>query len=422
MESFMTIDSNCRFFEQIGFYFTNNICQKIHKKDKIDKDLEILSDNLSEISLSINYIKACKKYSYKNRGKNIIKHKKKFQILTKFSTIDNNYFEFNFKENKFKFSIETIGDPIGTQDSIITFQAIKIYYTELSNLFDLYKNISNYYLKYYKDTEENDNTYTLYINDECYWDQLGSKNKRDINNIFLPKKLKSSIVDDLGNFLSDDIKKRYNELGINYKRVYLLEGLPGSGKTSLITALASKYDLNIGIFNFDAKTTDSTFSKMVKILPDNCILLLEDMDGLFQARKEGDINKNAVTFSGILNTLDGVATKPGLICFITTNHKTHLDPALIRPGRVDYIMTFEHIKKDEIKQMFKVFMKNTDISNNDEIFYEKIRELQLQISASLLQQYLFKYLDNVEGAIENIEEIKDMYDKSNVKTAKNLYT
>ena len=82
-------------------------------------------------------------------------------------------------------------------------------------------------------------------------------------------------------------------MGINYKRVYLLEGLPGTGKTSLITALASKYDLNIGIFNFDSKTTDSVFSKMVKILPDNSALLLEDLDGLFQARKEGDINKNS---------------------------------------------------------------------------------------------------------------------------------
>ena len=422
METFFTIDSNTRFFDQIGFYFANNITQNLLKKDDIDENLEILSDNLSQISLGVNNIKTRKKYEYRNRGKNLKKHEKEFQLLPKFPSTINNEFEFIFKKNKFKFSIEKCGDPIGTQEGIAIFQIIKLYYSNLSDLFELSKSINNYYIKYYKSVEEGEHDYTLYINDDGYWDHLGTKNKRNIENIFLPKSMKDSIVDDLGNFLSEETKNRYNELGINYKRVYLLEGLPGTGKTSLITALASKYDLNIGIFNFDSKTTDSVFSKMVKILPDNSALLLEDLDGLFQARKEGDINKNGVTFSGILNTLDGVATRPGLVCFITTNHKIHLDPALIRPGRVDYIMTFEHIKKKEIKQMFSVFMKNEDIGDKAEVFYNKFKDLHIQISASLLQQYLFKYLDNMDATMNNIDEIKDMYDKSTIKTAKNLYT
>ena len=423
METFFTIDSNSRFFEQICFYFANNITQKLLEKSNIDEDLEILSENLSQISLGVNKVKTRTKYEYINRGKKLKKHEKEFELLPKFPSIIKNEFDFNFKKNKFKFLIEKCGDPIGCQDGVvIVFQIIKLYYSNLNNFYELSKSINNYYIKHYKDAIEGDNNYTLYINDDNYWDHLGTKNKRNIDNIFLPKDMKDSIVDDLGNFLSEETKNRYNELGINYKRVYLLEGLPGSGKTSLITALASKYDLNIGIFNFDSKTTDSIFSKMMKILPDNSAVLLEDLDGLFQSRKEGDISKNGVTFSGILNTLDGVATKQGLVCFITTNHKTHLDPALIRPGRVDYIMNFEHIKKTEIKKMFSVFMKNEDIGDKAEVFYNKFKKLQIQISASLLQQYLFKYLDNIDDTMDNIDEIKDMYNKSTIKTAKNLYT
>ena len=42
----------------------------------------------------------------------------------------------------------------------------------------------------------------------------------------------------------------------------------------------------------------------------------------------------ALTLSGLLNVLDGIQDSPGRIVVMTTNHREHLDPALIRPGRV----------------------------------------------------------------------------------------
>jgi hypothetical protein len=424
MTQCFTIDSNSRFFDQIGFYFANNITSDIINKDQKDENLTIINDDLSEISLSINnFIRSRKNYVYRNRGRNMKQKEPEFKLHPKLSSVLNSIIKCKYKDFEYEIKIELFGDnPYACNESIRTFQVIKVYYEDLNKLLDFWKSINLYYIKYYKDSEENDNTYVLYINDENYWEHLGSKNKRFIENIFLPKKQKSLIEDDLGNFLSEETKERYLELGINYKRVYLLEGIPGSGKTSLITALASKYDLDIGIFTFDTKTTDAVFTKMVKNLPENCALLLEDMDGLFQARKEGDILKNGVTMSGILNTLDGVGTRTGLVCFITTNHKGHLDPALIRPGRVDFIMTFESIKKKEILQMFKLFTKKTFVMGKDLEFYEKFKELSIEISASLLQQYLFKYLDDVEEAIANTDDIKDMLDKSTIRAAKDMYT
>jgi mitochondrial chaperone BCS1 len=59
---------------------------------------------------------------------------------------------------------------------------------------------------------------------------------------------------------------------------------------------------------------------------------------LFVAR-ESVLAKNGVgtsiSFSGLLNALDGVRSQEGRIVFMTTNHKEKLDPALLRPGRAD---------------------------------------------------------------------------------------
>ena len=74
--------------------------------------------------------------------------------------------------------------------------------------------------------------------------------------------------------------------------------------------------------------------------PKNSILLLEDIDSLFVERKANDSNKSLVSFSGILNVLDGMGRKSGLITFMTTNYKENLDKALIRPSRVDFQMNF----------------------------------------------------------------------------------
>jgi chaperone BCS1 len=73
------------------------------------------------------------------------------------------------------------------------------------------------------------------------------------------------------------------------------------------------------------------------------IVLLEDIDAAFPSREDqGDNSQQRqhssdVTFSGLLNVLDGVAASEERLIFMTTNHIDRLDPALIRPGRVDYV-------------------------------------------------------------------------------------
>ena len=120
------------------------------------------------------------------------------------------------------------------------------------------------------------------------------------------------------------------------------------------------------------------------------------------------------------------------------SYKLNLDKALIRPGRVDYILHFDFMKKTEIKSMFNRFMflddykgmlldKPVDIINKEkqkeyfDLFYESFKKLNIQITASLLQQYFFKYINNPKTIIDNISELKELYD-STTDEKKDLYT
>ena len=71
--------------------------------------------------------------------------------------------------------------------------------------------------------------------------------------------------------------------------------------------------------------------------------------------KSVTLGGNHITFSGLLNALDGVYAQEGNLIFMTTNHKENLDPALIRPGRIDRQLEFKHTTRDQLQGMFEHF-------------------------------------------------------------------
>jgi mitochondrial chaperone BCS1 len=80
---------------------------------------------------------------------------------------------------------------------------------------------------------------------------------------------------------------------------------------------------------------DDGLNRALNDAPANSIILLEDIDGIFVGREAVRRNKRNVTFSGLLNALDGVRSQEGRILFMTSNHREKLDPALLREGRCD---------------------------------------------------------------------------------------
>ncbi|XP_059442228.1 AAA-ATPase At2g18193-like [Corylus avellana] len=176
--------------------------------------------------------------------------------------------------------------------------------------------------------------------DDRSWEPSPLDHPSTFDTLAIEPELKKGIVDDLDRFLtSEDF---YKKVGKRWKRGYLLYGPPGTGKSSLIAAIAnySKYD----VYNLELSAFSSDDELMIALLhsPGRSLIVVEDIDcnkAVHDRSKEVGVDPNfsKVTLSGLLNAMDGLWSSNGdeRIIVFTTNHKERLDPALLRPGRMD---------------------------------------------------------------------------------------
>lgn len=245
--------------------------------------------------------------------------------------------------------------------------------------------------------------------------------KRNLNSIYINEESKSKLLTDLRTFITQE--DEYNSFGIPYKRTYLFSGPPGSGKTSFVKAICNELDYNLSILSLNKKFDDGAFMWAMSSIKEKSILLVEDIDCLFNKREKGS-NDVQIAFSNFLNVLDGVLYKHGCIMFLTTNHIEKLDHALLRIGRVDYILEFDLPKKVEVKKLFFDVIGKSNLEEIDKQFnefYDNIRNKNLPMSA--LVNYLFL---NKKSWKENINDLinTNMFIKKALKTDvdKSLYS
>lgn len=81
-----------------------------------------------------------------------------------------------------------------------------------------------------------------------------------------------------------------------------------------------------------------------------------------------------MTFSGFLNALDGVASGEERIIFMTTNYLERLDPALVRPGRVDLLELIDDAQPSQAFRLFTRFYRG-DADVPDAELYQLGNEL-----------------------------------------------
>ncbi|KAG5748610.1 hypothetical protein H9Q72_003108 [Fusarium xylarioides] len=227
------------------------------------------------------------------------------------------------------------------------------------------------------------------------------------------------------NFLDPQTKLWYAKRSIPYRRGYLLFGPPGTGKSSFSLSIAGELDLDIYVISIPS-VNDQTLKDLFDGLPDRCVVLLEDIDAAGATRSrdlrsedsdsEGDTGprKKAVTLSGLLNTLDGVASQEDRILIMTTNHVGKLDEALIRPGRVDFKVEFRLADRETAEQLFYFVLGHqeqgslegdqewdSDLQIEEQAAEFAAKVPDLKFSSAEIVSYLVRYRDYPAAAIEN---------------------
>lgn len=237
-----------------------------------------------------------------------------------------------------------------------------------------------------------------------------------------PKRLETVILDQAKkNFLYEDIqtfyknRQWYQNLSIPYRRGYLLHGPPGCGKTSLIEALASEFGKPICMLNLTTDNiNDNNFAKILRETPPGSFIIIEDIDALYNKREE-TTTKLKITFSALLNGLDGILAFENRILFLTGNYIDQLDSALIRPGRCDVKMEITLATKHQIEQMFLRFFPTE--TEHAKAFTEMVPEYTY--SMVQLQCFLLMYVDSVAACLSNVAMLETIAKDATTTTSIN---
>lgn len=217
----------------------------------------------------------------------------------------------------------------------------------------------------------------LYVYDDG-WTYVQGYSPRLIDSVILKPGDKEHLLQDLEKFRAS--RQRYRQLGVPYHRGYLLYGPPGTGKTSLVSGIAAMCGMSIYAVNL-TELNDRTLKTSMNEIPENSVILFEDIDCMKTGNRRPESNAHSgnskpmnglgnadapagfsVTLSGLLNVLDGFHAPDNVVFVMTTNKMEMLDPALLRPGRIDYkLFMGEAVESQRMELYCRFFPQATEV-------------------------------------------------------------
>lgn len=352
------------------------------------------------------------------------KFKNRTRKLQTAPTLPEGITQFYYKDVVFSIQIKQYGNPVCSEGwtgfheemFILMHENEKSYKDNREIFTDFFKTASLYLKENWMDMVDEDKKVSIYIWDENYWETLEKSMSRKISTIYLDG-MEKEIYEKVKEFRSEETEQLHHDFGIPYKYNILFHGVPGTGKTSLIFSLASELKMNIAIMTFTQDMNDNVLMRCFRRIPENCILVIEDVDSLFESRKKNDDLKNNITYMGLLNTMDGIAHVDKQIIIMTTNYPLVLDAALKRPGRIDLTYEFKYSTKTQIQTMFERFLPSQ--KDNFAAFYKKIKHVN--VTTAMLQQYFFRNRLN-ENILDTTDELIKLARDNTFEPRKDLYS
>lgn len=235
------------------------------------------------------------------------------------------------------------------------------------------------------------------------WRRESEQRRRPLDTVCLNKGVKEKIIK-----VIDDFKKREDfniRHGINHQTAIILYGPGGTGKSSIIKAIASHYEINVHRLSSSAL---SNIEKAFSRLPENALVSIEDIDsnsGLHEREREKTKSEETqetpisemftlTSMSDVLNAIDGIHCSHGRILIATTNHLDKLDKALLRSGRFDLKIEIGYADNYAVEQFIDRFYKGHSLPEGFDIKPETV--------CSDIQLHALNNLENFENFISLI--------------------
>jgi len=239
--------------------------------------------------------------------------------------------------------------------------------------------------------------------DPCpYFECIPFKSTKTFDNMFFPQK--ENLKQRLDFFQNN--RAHYDRLGIPYTLGMMFHGQPGTGKTSVIKAIANYTGRHLIIVPMDKVTTVDHLKQLfimeelnqLNISIEKRLYCFEEIDcgkwkDIVKSRKltaskpethhkdtedhliqlidtlrdDKDKKKSKatthatpsspITLGDLLEILDGILETPGRMIVMTSNHPEEIDEALLRPGRIDMNIEFKKMTRQDIKSMYELWFQ-----------------------------------------------------------------